>query len=63
MDYTYIKANTNKSPIDKEDFINELEKMCNALDVTFEKDNSYKSATEFLLEVFQALLRYKSEDK
>jgi DNA-binding Xre family transcriptional regulator len=61
MDFKYIKENQNKILENKEDFINELEKMCNALEVPFSDKVGYKTINEFLLGILSGLIKYKNE--
>lgn len=59
MNRTYIKENSNRVPKNREDFINQLEKTCNAFDVTFSTDDEYKTMTKFLLDMFSAMMKYQ----
>lgn len=61
MDYTYIKSNTNKKPQDREDFMNQFEKMCNAFDVIFTQDDKYRPVSDVLLDVFASMLKFRLE--
>lgn len=62
MDYTYIKENCNNTPNNKEEFLENFESICNALDVEFKNDYGYKNMSYFLLELFGSLVKYQRKE-
>lgn len=60
MNNTYIKNNINKMPKDRDDFVNQFEKMCEAFDISFTNGNNYKPMAMFLVELYTAMVKFKN---